>query len=107
MPDSNDQPSLPTPPTDSTIKSVIKDLWAKYSIFFVIVGILMLVAKFGNLAMDFLAFKSKRAVDDAQKTDQKLKAEENAANKQANDLIKQAEDLPKTEKPVDENWNKK
>lgn len=114
MADQNDQqsppqpaPSVPAVPTDSTLKAAVKDLWSKYSIFFIVVGALILIAKFGDLAMDFLGWKSKKELDQAIKTDDKLKAEENAANQQANDLIKKANELPKTEGKVDENWDKK
>jgi hypothetical protein len=98
---------IPAVPTDSVLKATVKDLWAKYSIFFIIVGILLLVAKFGDIAMNVLAWKSKKDVEEATKTDTRLRAEENTANQQANDLVKQAQDLPKTEGKVDENWNKK
>lgn len=103
MPDQN----LPQPPSDSTLKAIIKDLWSRYSIFFIIVGALLLIAKFGDIAMDILGYKSKKLLENAQKTDTALKAQEDAANKQANDLIAKADNLPKTEEIVDEDWNKK
>ncbi len=103
MPDQN----LPQVPTDSTLKATIKDLWSKYSIFFIVVGAVLLVAKFSDVIMEIIGWKSKLDVEQAQKTDQKLKAQEDAANQQANDLIKKADELPKTEGKVDENWNKK
>lgn len=113
MPDNGNQ-GLPTPPSDEQIKgfgasmvSSVKELWGKYSIFFIIVGALLLIAKFGDLIISFLTWLSKRQVENAQKQDAALKQQEDAANKQANDLIKKADELPSQQGPVDENWNKK
>lgn len=103
MPDQN----LPQPPSDSTLKAIIKDLWSRYSIFFIIVGVLLLIAKFGDIAMDIIGYKSKKLLENTQKQDGVLKAQEDAANKQANDLIAKADNLPNTGEKVDENWNKK
>lgn len=107
-------PQAPVPPTNQQVESFgtalvnqVKELWAKYSIFFIIVGALLLVAKFGNVLMDLLAYFSKKDVEAATKKSDQLKSEEDAANKQANDLVKKANDLPNQEGPVDENWDRK
>lgn len=57
--------------------------------------------------MDLLVSSSREAVKDAQKQDAALKAEENKANDQANQLRKEAEDLSKNKEKVDEDWYKK
>ena len=130
MADQNDQqnppapqpaPQAPTPVVASTVqqaptvvvqaetglKSVIKDLWGKYGIFFVLIGILLLVAKFNDVIMDLLGWSSKKDLQKAEKTDVQLKAQEDAANQQADALVKKANDLPSQEGKVDENWNQK
>lgn len=99
------QPTPQAPPAPST--SILKDLWTKHGIFFIVVGALLLAAKFGNVVIDLLTMASKKDVDQATKKDAQLKAEEDAANQKANDLVKKANDLPKQETPVDENWDKR
>lgn len=105
--------NLPQPPSNDQvtgffegIKSSVRDLWAKYSIFFIVVGIMLLFAKFGSSLMDLIAYFSKKTLEDAQKKDGQLKTQEDAANQAANQLRKEANELPKTETPVDEDWYK-
>lgn len=108
------QPVVPAAPSNAAIEVVktgfvatVKDLWSKYSIFFIIFGALILIAKFNDLISDILGLASKKDVADATKTDEQLKAKETAANDQANALIKQANELPSKEGVVDADWNKK
>ena len=120
MADQQDPPAAPpvaatAPPaatTTPTIKqeveqSLIKGLWSKYGILFILVGLGLLVAKFGDIAMSLLASLSKKELQDAQKTDTQLKAQENAANQQADALVKKADELPSQEGKVDDDWDKK
>lgn len=90
-----------------TIFATVKDLWGKYSLFFTTVGLLLLAAKFSNVLMDLLNSASKKDLQNAQKTDIVLKAKEETANQQADALVKQAEDLPKQEGTVQDDWFKK
>ena len=118
-PPQNPPQAPPAPPTvsqqaptvvvqaETGLKSVIKDLWGKYGIFFVLIGILLLVAKFNDVIMDLLGWSSKKDLQKAEKTDAELKAQEDAANQQADALVKKANDLPSQEGKVDENWNQK
>ena len=89
--------------------ATLKALWAKYGIWFIFVGIALAVVEFGNLAMDFLGWSSKKDLQAAQKTDTELKAKEAAINAQADTLVKEAAELPSTEKPIANDWylNKK
>lgn len=125
MPDQNDNQSpsqpptaaqnpLPVPPSNSVLqdaagglKETIKDLWSKYSIFFIVVGVALLVAKFSSVLMDLLGYLSKREVEQAQKTDAVLKAQEDSANQQADALVKHAQELPSQQGKVTSDWNKK
>lgn len=105
----------PTPgPTDVNVKTFwqkvtgdVKYLWDNDKIFLVVFGVLILFAKGSNLVIDFLAFRSKQEVDSATKQDAALKAQEDAAKEQADDLVKKANSLPSQQQPVDENWDKK
>jgi hypothetical protein len=88
-------------------KSVLKDLWGKYGVLFLLVGLFLLVAKFSDVIMDILGWSSKKDLQKAQATDTTLKAEADAANQQANDLVKKANELPNQEGTVDADWDKK
>jgi hypothetical protein len=92
---------------ETGFKATVKDLWKNYGIFFIIMGAILLVAKYRDLAIDILGLKSKEDVVEAQKTDQKLQAEENAANQQADALVKESNDLTKNEGEVSDDWDKK
>jgi hypothetical protein len=92
---------------EETFSSIIKALWAKYGILFVLVGMGLLALKFGSIAMDVLGWSSKKDLQNAIKTDTQLKAQEDATNKQADALVREVTDLPKTEGKVDDDWDKK
>lgn len=116
MPDQNDNQNPPQTPqlpvvvsrswTDD-LKLTIATLWAKYSIFFILVGLVLLIARFGSVMIKIYAWLSKKEVEDTKKETAQLKVEEDAANKKANDLVAKANDLPKQEGTVDENWDRK
>lgn len=82
-------------------------LWAQYKIFFIVFGVLLLIVKFREVIIDILVSSAHNTVDEARKQDASLKADENKANTQADDLRKQAEDLAKNKPRVGEEWNKK
>lgn len=87
--------------------SPLSTLWDNHKAFLIIFGIIILIFKFRGVIMDLLVSSSREAVKDAQKQDAALKAEENKANDQANQLRKEAEDLSKNKEKVDEDWYKK
>ena len=82
-------------------------MWSKYGILFILVGIGLLIAKFGDIVTDILAASSKKDLKNAQKTDTQLKAQEDAASQQADALVKQADAMPAQEGEVDDDWDKK
>ena len=85
----------------------LKFMLSNDRIFLVIFGVLILVIKGASVMANILIFKSKAEVAVANKENAVLQAQENAANNQANALIKDANALPGQEKPVDGNWDKK
>lgn len=85
----------------------LKTLWVNNRIFLIICSALILVIKFRSILISILLKDSKDLLDNAKATDAQLKKQETDANAKANDLIAQANELPKSEQPVDENWNKK
>ena len=92
---------------EETFSSMIKDLWSRYGILFFLVGIGLIALKYSSVAMEILGWSSKKDLQSAQKTDAQLKAQEEATNKEADALVKEATDLPKTEGQVDDDWDKK
>lgn len=85
----------------------ITTLWEKYKFFLIAFGILILIFKFREVIIDLLVSSSRETVKEAQKQDASLRAEEDKANSQANQLRKDAEDLATNKPKVDEDWNKK
>jgi hypothetical protein len=92
---------------EQTFSSVVKDLWAKYGILFVLIGLGLAILKFNDAIMDVLGWSSKKDLQSTMKTDAQLKAQEDATNNQADVLVKDAEELPGKEGAVDDDWDKK
>ena len=92
---------------EQTFSSIVKALWDKYGIFFIVVGIGLILLKFSSIAVNILGWASKENIAQAQKTDAQLKSKETVANQQADALVQQAQDLPKTEGQVSDDWYKK
>lgn len=92
---------------EKTFSAILKDMWSKYGILFILVGIGLLIAKFGDIATSLLAAASKKDVENAQKTDAQLKSQEDAANQQADALVKKADELPAQQGTVTDDWYKK
>lgn len=85
----------------------VKTLWANNKLFLIIFGVLILIIKFRTVIIDILVSNSKEILEDAKKQDTQLKSEENKANDQANQLVKESKDLSKNKPKIDEDWNKK
>jgi hypothetical protein len=88
-------------------KAPIGDLWDNHKVFLIIFGIAIIVFKFREVIIDLLVSDSHKKVDEAQKKDVELRAEEKQANDQANQLVKEAENLSHDKPKVDEDWYKK
>lgn len=89
----------------------LKDVYNSNKILFYtiipIMGIIYLVIKFHNIIIDFLIGNSKDILKDATEKDAKLAQQADATKAQADALVKTANDLPKQEAPVDQDWDKK
>ena len=81
-------------------------LWKSYKVFFIVFGLLILVIKFRETIIDILVSSSKVTLDNTQKQDTQLKADENKTNSQANKLVDYAKKLGDNKPKVDEDWNK-
>jgi hypothetical protein len=87
-------------------KKDFSTLWNEYRGFIIFIGGLVLLLKFRELIINFLLNSAKNLFNSSTKTDQTIKLEEDKNNQAANNLVKEANDLPNQEKPVDENWYK-
>lgn len=85
----------------------VKSLWENYRVFLLIFGIIILIIKFRDVFAQILVFLAKRSLENTEKQDIQLKSEQNQANSQANELIKEANDLSNNKHKVDEDWYKK
>lgn len=75
-------------------------------IFLVIVPLIIL-AKFRDIASQFLTWKSQQEVDADKKKNDTLETEVKKDNDQANALVQHAEQTAENKPTVDENWDKK
>lgn len=91
----------------SSLKKVIQDLWSKYNVLFIVVGLFLLLSRFGYVIMELLAFSSKKEVEKADKKDEQLRKEEDSAKVESNKLVEEAKTLPSKELKIDEDWYKK
>lgn len=82
-------------------------LWDKHKWFLIIFGLLMLAIKFQDVIFDLLVKNSRKTMDEAVKKSNTLQNEQNQANSQANQLVKEAQQLGENKTKVDEDWHKK
>lgn len=84
------------------------ELWEKDKIFFIIFGVLIAIAKFRDVLIQLIVGAAKHTVEETEKKSTELQDDQNKANNQANDLIKDAEKkAADANAPVDEDWYKK
>src|SRR5271165_2767383 len=84
----------------------IKTIWAQDKVFLIAFGALILTIKFRDIIIDLLVSSAKRIFTKAQSQNSQLQQQENTANAQADQLVKEAQQLPSTEKPISEDWYK-
>jgi len=85
----------------------IADIWNKSKIY--LLGIVAIIAalEFQKIKAALLVYAGKKEIQKDQKQDDVLAKTESTDNAQADALVKDAENLPSTEKPVTEDWYKK
>lgn len=88
-------------------KTPLGTLWDNHKVFLIIFGLGILIFKFREVIIDLLVSSARKTVNEAQEKDTVLKAEQDQANDQADQLRKEAEALSKNKPTVDEDWHKK
>ena len=89
------------------IKQQFVDVWDKDKGIFVLVALAAIAVKFRDIIIDILINSTKRVKDKADKKDETLAAQETQLKQQADQAIQDAQDEPKKEQPVDDDWYKK
>src|SRR5271166_455862 len=84
----------------------LSELWQAYRTPLILFGGIILYMKSRDLILSYLLNSGKRAEQSALAKDAQMQAQENKDNQQADALVQQAADLPKTEQPVGTDWNK-
>lgn len=89
------------------VTSDIDDLWEKDKGFVIAFGVIILAVKFREILIDLIVNSGKALFQNAEKQNTVLTNQEDSDNTAADNLVKQANQLPNYEKPVDPNWNQK
>jgi hypothetical protein len=84
----------------------IVDTWERIKVYVLAALALVLALEFRKFYTSFLVWLGQRQLNSAKKTDAPLAVQESKESQEADALVKQAEDLPKTEQPVTEDWYK-
>lgn len=87
--------------------SQLVDIWNRSKMYLLAILGIVLALEFRQLKEFFLAYSGKKEVQKDQQKDQQLKTEENTAIAQADALVKQAQQEPSKEEPVNDDWYKK
>lgn len=87
-----------------SLKGQIVDIWERFKMYIIGALALILTLEFRKLKEYLIVKSAQNEMKNDQKQDQVLSNKEQAANNQANQLIKDAQQLPSTEQPVQEDW---
>lgn len=91
----------------ASAKAKISEVWSKNKILFFIIIPLIILVKFRDILIQLIVSSAKRLMKETREKDAQLRNEANAANQQANDLVKKADAADDNKPPVDEDWHKK
>jgi len=90
-----------------SIKKQWTDVWDKDKGIFFLVALAAVVLKFRDILIDILINSAKNVEKNANKKDEKLASQEADLKTQADAQVQKAQDEPKKETPVDDDWYKK
>lgn len=90
----------------TSIKADAEDTWNRSKIFLLAIAALIIALEFQKLKEFLLMYMGKKEIANSEKEDQQLAAQEHMKNTQADILVKQAENLPSTEHPIKDGWEK-
>ena len=85
----------------------IVDTYKRLKIVILAVGAALIYLEWNKISEAITLAQGKKELKTDEKKDQALAATEKSDNDKANALVQEAQQLPSTEKPVDDNWNKK
>lgn len=85
----------------------VADLWQRDKAFLVAFGVIILVIKFREIAIDFLVSGGKKVFDKAQAQSDALQKQENNDNASADKLVEEAKTLTDSKTTVKDDWYEK
>lgn len=88
-------------------KSDMADTWKRIKVFVIAIAGIIIYFEFTKIKDALIAYAGKKEGVATQKKDDKLAAQEDSNNKQADALVAEAAALPAQEQPVTEDWYKK
>lgn len=105
--ESNMADETPVPTFLGKFSLGFKELWNNHKLFLIVFGILIVVIKFREVLIDILVTSAKTLLANTKKESATLQAEQDEANKKADDLVKKAKEEPSKNEPSDDDWYKK
>jgi len=87
-------------------KSQLADIWNRSKVFVITVGALILALEFQKIKEALLVYAGKKEIQKDKKEDQALATQEKTENAQADAMVKEAQQLPGQEPPVQPDWYK-
>ncbi len=91
----------------SILKADASDTWRRSKMVLLAIGALILTLEFRKIMDAITVYMGQRAINNATKKDANLKTQEGDLNSKADDLIKEASDMPSHENQVGLDWYKK
>jgi len=91
----------------TVIGNDLADTWKRVKVFVIAIAGIVIYFEFKKIKDAIIAYAGKKEGVVTQKKDDKLAAQEDSNNKQANALVAEAAALPAQEQPVNEDWYKK
>jgi hypothetical protein len=89
------------------LKNQLVDIWNRSKIFLLAIVSLVVYFEWQKIKEYLLLYIGQKEIQSDKKEDRVLETKENSENDQANALVQQANNLPKQEGPVSDNWYEK
>jgi hypothetical protein len=91
----------------SALKNDLADTYKRLKIYFFAFGVLLITFEWEKIKQVLTVWAAQREMKQTTAKDETLKVQEGALNASADALVKDANALPDSQKPVTLDWNKK
>jgi len=89
-----------------SIKADSVDTYRRIKIVLIAIAAILLAIEYKKIKEAILIYMGNRLIKNTKKESYELQTQVNTLNNQANQMVKEAKELPSQEKPVDANWYK-